>query len=209
MRLIQGSSVFNPIPWFYNASMRKIVHAKESDMPSLLKCFRRVDAALLSKGLTMWDEGYPSEEDFRKDLESESLFVMKDGARIVASVSVSHDVALSFFPESRSQKKAEAILSDISYQGEQITILHRFFVDPAYEGKGIGKELFQAIEAKYRPSSFLVAIYHENEDAKAFFQKMGFTNLGRDYNMEYGKYSDEYLYAKVYKKDGLCRGFAW
>ena len=189
--------------------MYKIVLAKENDIPSLMKCFRRVDEFLVNQGLTMWDGEYPNEALFREDMEKGSLFIAKEGARVIGSVSVSHDIEEAFFEESRSAKKSGKILEAINYHEEMLTVLHRLFVDPAYHHQGIARALVRAIEAKYNGSTFLLAVYTPNEGARKFYSAIGYIDYGVGWDFEFGDYSDEHLFVKRDKNEGLCRGFAW
>ena len=189
--------------------MYKIVKAQPTDMPSLMKCLRRTDAGMLEDGLDIWDHGYPAEEDFLEDLEDETLFVVKEGARVIASIGTSFDLTGSFFGESRSQKKTVALLERIGHQGEPVVAFHRLFVDPAYQRKGIAKMLLKAIESRYPETTFVLAVYCDNRKAKAFYEVMGYQDFGRDFEFEFGPASDEYLMAKPYKKAGLCRELNW
>ena len=88
-------------------------------------------------------------------------------------------------------------------------VLRRFFVDPAYQGKGVGKMLLKAIEARYPDTTFLLSVYVKNEKALGFYLKMGYRNFGHDFEFEQGPYSDEYLLAKPLQKHGLCREKPW
>ena len=189
--------------------MPKIVRASLADMSSLLKCFRRVDAYLLSLGLDMWDHGYPDEEDFAAEREAGRLYVFKDGSRVIGACAISFDVAEAFFPESHSQRKAVALLEDINYQGEDTVILHHFFIDPAYMGKGLGRTFLQAIHANYKGASFLLSVYPPNTNAQAFFTALGYTRYPNEYEFEFGPYSKQIFMAKTFKKEGLCRNIQW
>jgi GNAT superfamily N-acetyltransferase len=184
--------------------MHHLGFAKESDLPAILKLFRRVNAHLQEENLLMWSHGYPDESDFAEDISNHCLYVLKEGSRVLAMGSVSHDVTADFFPVSHSQRKTQDVLDKISWAGEPLCLLNRFMVDPAFEGKGVSSELLSYIESLYKGSSWLLAAYSENTRAVRFYEKHGFQNYGIYKDFEWGEVSTQFLIGKKYKRDGLC-----
>lgn len=186
--------------------MRRICKCLESDLPSLYKCLRRVKAGIAYDGLSYWNDEYPLEEDLRKDYEDGRLYLVKDGARVIGSAALSQDIAYSFFPVSMSERKAVELLDKVGHKGEEVLVISRLMIDPAYQGKGIGTEFLKAILSNYRHSSVLISIAMENETAISFYKKNGFRMVG-PYPFEYGE-SKEVRFAlmsRMYKPMGLCK----
>lgn len=184
--------------------MHSIKTAQPNDLPSICKLCRRVDEALVKEGNFMWDHGYPAESDFKEDIENERLFVLKEGSRVLASASVSHNLTEDFFPISHSQKKTEDIMEIISYEGETLCSLHRLMVDPAYWRKGLASELMDFLLKKYPGATWVFASYNGNNKALSFYHKKGFILYGLYSDFEWGNDSVQYLWFKKAKRDGLC-----
>lgn len=174
-----------------------------------MKCFRRVDAYLLDLGLTIFDKGYPNEDTFRLFLENGSLYVVKEGTRVIGTAAISHDVVSSFFPKTRSQRKAGDLLEDGGVGEEMVTVIETFFIDPAYMRKRIGSELLRSLEEKYRPSTFMLLSEKENSGALSFFKVKGYDCLPGNFGIEKEGSENGIILIKRYKRDGLCRGFSW
>lgn len=186
--------------------MKTIGPAKEKDLPGVLKLFRRVNAQLVNEGNLMWSGGYPSDEIFKADIVNQCLYIVKEGTRVLAMGSVSHDLTDDFFNETHSQKKTQEILDMVQWEGEPICILHRFMADPAFWGKGVAAELWDYLARRYKGSLWVLAAYCGNEKAIAFYTKHSFKNHGIYKDFEWGEHSIQNLLSKKPIKEGLCRG---
>jgi GNAT superfamily N-acetyltransferase len=187
--------------------MHKLIIAKPNDLPAIMKLFRRVNANLISQGNLMWTHDYPLESDFKADIDNECLYLLKEGMRVLAMGAVSHDVTADFFADSRSAKKTTEVLEKVGWAGEPIAMLHRFMVDPAFEGKGVAAELLDFLLARYKGSTWIFAAYPSNLRAIRFYEKHGFTNYGIYSEFEWGPDSVQNLIGKKYQRDGLCAGY--
>ena len=175
-------------------------------MPSLYKCLRRVKEGIAYDGLSYWNDDYPLEEDLKRDYEDGRLYLVKDGARVIGAASLSQDIAYNFFPLTLSERKAVELLEKVGHKGEDILVISRLLIDPAYQQKGIGTEFLKAILSNYRHSSVLISVAKENQKAISFFKKNGFKMVG-PYPFEYGG-EEELRFAlmsKMYKPMGLCK----
>ncbi len=71
---------------------------------------------------------------------------------------------------------------DCRFQGEQIPEIHELVVDPAYQGRGIGKLLMETALNHLKEKGFTkVALWvgEKNEDARRFYERLGFKVTSR------------------------------
>jgi len=174
--------------------MLKLGLAHEDDLPAVMKLFRRVNASLLEEGNTMWNHGYPLEEDFRSDIGRKSLYLAREGGRIKGAVSVSFDPLEAFFDESHDPKKLNALLDKCAAKEEDsYLIVHRLMVDPMDQRKGIASNLVSFLKDLYPHRLWIFCAHPANTKAIAFYEKKGFYNLG-PYDFEYGPESRQILF---------------
>jgi GNAT superfamily N-acetyltransferase len=179
----------------YSMRMLRFTVAKQQDLPSVMKLFRRVNESLLLQGIDMWNNGYPDEQIFADDISQKHLFIAKDGAIPVTSAAVSFDLKEAFFEETKSEAKVADLLDKVHWKGENVLVLHRLMVDPRKQGKGIAVELLRYIETLYPHRLWIFCAYIANPKAVAFYEKHGFVNAG-PYLFEYGPYSRQILFYK-------------
>ena len=165
--------------------MHKLSRASEKDLPAAMKLLRRVVARLEADGNMMWSEGYPEERDFAADIAAQTLFVIKEKGRILASASVSFDVKEEFFAETHSDAKAADLLDKARWDGSPILILHRLMVDPAFWGQGLGYEMIAYLKTAYPHRFWIFVAATTDEKAVRFYVKHGF--------VDHGKYVFEYV----------------
>lgn len=174
--------------------MLKLGLAHEDDLPAVMKLFRRVNASLLFEGNAMWNHGYPLEENFRDDIERKTLYLAREGGRILGSVSVSFDPLEAFFDESHDSKKLNALLDKCAAKEEDsYLIVHRLMVDPMDQRKGVASNLISYLKDLYPHRLWIFCAHPLNTKAIAFYEKKGFYNLG-PYDFEYGPESRQILF---------------
>ena len=74
------------------------------------------------------------------------------------------------------------VQADCRFQGEQIPEIHELVVDPAYQGRGIGRLLMKTALDHLRKKGFQrVALWvgEKNEDARRFYESLGFKITAR------------------------------
>jgi GNAT superfamily N-acetyltransferase len=180
--------------------MLKIRPAKDKDLPAIMKLFRRVNASLLSDGLQMWNQGYPTEDNFKEDLLAKNLYLATEGGRIIGSVSVSFDPMPAFFDETHDPKKLSALLDKVSAKEEDSFLIpHRLMVDPMDQKKGVASTLISYLKDLYPHRLWIFAVYPLNQKAITFYEKKGFLNMGR-YLFEYGPVSEEILFCSTHTR---------
>lgn len=111
--------------------------AKISDLDQIVEIIELSKKYLKETKVDQWQDGYPSKEDLRRDIESGNSYVLTNKDEIVATTVISLD--------------GESTYNSI-FNGEWITndeyiVMHRVAVHDKYKGKGIFKELIKEAES--------------------------------------------------------------
>ncbi len=167
------------------------------DLEGVMKLFRRGLVSLHEEGNDMYDYGYPTEEDYKTDLEEGRAFLIKEKGRIVAYVSYDRNLKGSFFPNSPDEKGVYEMLDEIGYKGEEeVIILHRLLVDPSCRRSGYAHMLMMDFMARFKGKLLVLAVYHKSKAAMRFYEKLNLKNHGTwdfDYGLSIGPF---YLFSK-------------
>jgi GNAT superfamily N-acetyltransferase len=143
--------------------------AKSSDLYHLMELVRRAVPLMRAAGNLQWDDAYPNEDIFARDIDLEELWVAEPAPGIIAGVA--------------------AITTDQSpeYVGvgwnihEPAIVIHRLAVDPEYRGAGIASALLQRAEQVARDrgiTRLLIDTSAENEPAQRLTIRSGYKFAG-------------------------------
>lgn len=140
--------------------------ATSQDLDEILSLYRSV----LGKNGCTWTEQYPCREIAEEDLAAQSLYVLREGARIVGTVSV--------VPENE--------LDDLPFwtvPGAESCEIARIVIAPAEQGRGLAYQmltaLWDALRAQgktYRAAHLLVS--PGNPAALHTYERLGFQKRG-------------------------------
>jgi GNAT superfamily N-acetyltransferase len=143
--------------------------ARAGDLPALMTMLRRVIPLMHADGIAQWDDEYPTEAIFARDIEAGELWVAEaeDGALggVIA-------ITTEQYPEYAH------VGLDLS---EPAIVAHRLAVDPAFRGTGIAAALMQQAEtvAQARGIPILrVDTSAQNTAAQRLTVKLGYTFAG-------------------------------
>lgn len=109
--------------------MLQIEKAKMEDVEALMTLFRECTEALLSAGIHQWNGSYPTAAIFQKDIESASVFVVKESGKMLATITLN------------DQQDSQYQTIKWKYPAEKILVIHRLAVSPEAQGRGLGKLL--------------------------------------------------------------------
>lgn len=136
--------------------------AQQSDAQYILSLYQRAQ----SSGFCVWNDSYPSMAEITHDLETESLYVLTDGGKIIGAISVVPENELDGF----------ACWSCSS--GKEIA---RVVIDKAYQGRGLSFEMVQNIQSILRKSgcsAIHLSVVKSNIPAYKTYVKAGFVTVG-------------------------------
>ncbi len=142
--------------------------ATGNDLPALMALMHRVVPLMLAAGNGQWDESYPNQPVFQRDVEKSQLWVAEIDRSIAGVAAITAD------PE---PEYAQAGL-DID---EPAIVVHRLAVDPAFRGVGVAAALMQKAEQiaiERGVASLRVDTNTQNEATQRLFPKLGYRLAG-------------------------------
>lgn len=121
-----------------------ILDATENDKDEILSLYKKQ----IGREFCPWNEHYPTMEEIHFDLSRDSLFIMKDGEKIIAAASIDQD----------EQVEQLDCWSSALAPGAEMS---RLAVDPEYQNQGLAREMLlhgMAVmkERGYKSIHFLV-----------------------------------------------------
>jgi ribosomal protein S18 acetylase RimI-like enzyme len=142
--------------------------AAPEDLAALMALLRRVVPLMLATGNLQWDENYPDEAVFRRDIDLKQLWIAEIGADIAGLAAITMD----------QEPDYAQVGWDID---EPAIVVHRLAVDPGFRSAGVAVALMRKAEevAIERGLSVLrVDTNTQNEATQRLFPKLGYQLAG-------------------------------
>jgi GNAT superfamily N-acetyltransferase len=142
--------------------------ATREDLPALMKLMRRVVPLMRAAGNLQWDDTYPSEAVFQRDIDLGQLWVADAGGGIGGLAAITMD----------QEPDYAQVGWDIN---EPAVVVHRLAVDPAFRGTGMAGALMQKAEevaAQHGVSVLRVDTNTQNAATQRLFPKLGYQLAG-------------------------------
>lgn len=139
-----------------------------NDLPALMALVRRAVPLMLAAGNLQWDENYPDEAVFQRDIELRQLWVTEADGNITGVAAVTMD----------QEPDYAQVGWDID---EPAIVVHRLVVDPAFRGAGLAGTLMQKAEGVARDRGITVLRVDtntQNEATQRLFPKLGYRLAG-------------------------------
>jgi ribosomal protein S18 acetylase RimI-like enzyme len=146
----------------------RLRQATENDLLALMELVRRVVPLMRAAGNLQWDEHYPNETVFQRDITLDQLWIAEVDAGIAGVAAVTMD----------QEPDYAQVGWDIA---EPAIVVHRLAVDPAFRGLGAAAALMQKAEevAIERAITVLrVDTNTQNEATQSLFPKLGYKLAG-------------------------------
>lgn len=159
--------------------------AKNEDMPEITAIYEHLKG---TPGCT-WHDEYPTWDILSSDINSGSLYVLRDKGAIIAAASVRGD---------------DDLASEAGWESKNPCVLTRMGVARDYQGKGVGsfmlKKLIDAALARgYGGIVLIVNKYYPS--GIALYERNGFVRRGEASLPEYGL--NYYKYELVFEENNL------
>jgi GNAT superfamily N-acetyltransferase len=142
--------------------------ATREDLPVLMELMRRVVPLMRAAGNLQWDDTYPSEAVFQRDIDLGQLWVADAGGGIGGLAAITMD----------QEPDYAQVGWDIN---EPAVVVHRLAVDPAFRGTGMAGALMQKAEevaAQHGVSVLRVDTNTQNAATQRLFPKLGYQLAG-------------------------------
>jgi ribosomal protein S18 acetylase RimI-like enzyme len=142
--------------------------AAADDLSALMELVQRVVPLMRAAGNLQWDESYPNDAVFQRDIDLEQLWVAEVDTSLAGVAAITKD----------QEPDYTQVGWDID---ESSIVVHRLAVDPAFRGAGVARALMQKAEdvAIERGISVLrVDTNTQNEATQQLFPKLGYTLSG-------------------------------
>lgn len=149
----------------------------KTDIPAVMAIIREAQASLKALGISQWQNGYPNEAAFQRDIENGISYVWEEQGELVATA------AISFQPD-----PTYAYIYDGAWQTNgAYGVIHRIAVKESCKRGGYAGKLVEYAKesAKRMQASGIRIDTHEgNLPMRSFLQKQGFFECGIIYLTE-------------------------
>jgi ribosomal protein S18 acetylase RimI-like enzyme len=142
--------------------------ATEDDIPELMALVRRVVPLMVASGNHQWDDNYPNEAVFKRDIALDQLWIAEIEGSIAGVAAVTTD---------QDHEYADANWD----MTEAAIVVHRLAVDVAFRGAGIAAALMQKAEEVATARGIAVVRVDtntENTATQRLFPKLGYRMAG-------------------------------
>jgi GNAT superfamily N-acetyltransferase len=146
--------------------------AKISEIPEILNITRACAKSMIDRGIYQWNDHYPSEEAFRKDIDRKELYVLEENDTIIGTIVLSTLMDEEYDPISWSMPNNNNIY------------IHRLAVHPQEQKKGYAKVLMDFAEDYARKGGFIsvrLDTFSKNARNNKFYQARGYRAVGDIY----------------------------
>jgi len=149
-----------------------ITKPTKRDIPELLIVTKACAKAMIASGIYQWNEDYPSNNAFEKDIELGQLWVLKESDTIIGSVVISDIMDEEY-------KAVEWLTTNAKN-----VYIHRLAIHPNYQGKGLAQKLMDFAETYAKENDFIsvrLDTFSINKRNNIFYIKRGYQKLGDVY----------------------------
>ncbi len=146
--------------------------AKLSDLRELLALTLGCAHKMQGQGIFQWNEHYPSEAVFTKDIQGGELFLLQGNGALLGAIVLTPKMDLEY-----------SAVQWLTPDGNSVYI-HRLCVHPDHWGKGHAQKLMDFAEARSREKGFdsvRLDTFSQNKRNQEFYRKRGYQRLGDVY----------------------------
>ncbi|QQU05074.1 GNAT family N-acetyltransferase [Myroides odoratus] len=139
-----------------------------SDVNQIVEVLHQVKQDMFSKGIDQWDEHYPNEKTIQEDLNKKQAYIYSENGEVLAYMVLNQEYDIEY--------------NNLNWSTPTpFVVIHRLFVKPTAQGKGISSQMIQYAE-QYATENNYASIrfdaYALNNTANAVYLKKGYAFVG-------------------------------
>lgn len=143
--------------------------ATTEDLKGICGLFDGAIKNMIHNGIMQWDEVYPTEQDFREDINKGQLFVGVVQGQIAVVYVINRECDEQY-------RNGNWQYADISYY-----VIHRLCVNPDFQNQGIARRTLLHIEeqlAEWGIHAIRLDAFSENPYALRLYEHLGYAKVG-------------------------------
>lgn len=143
--------------------------AKNLEIPHILNITKACAKSMINQGIYQWNEHYPSQEAFERDIARKELYVLEVNNKILGTIVISTYMDEEYLP-----------IKWLTTNQRNIYI-HRLAVHPEEQKKGYAQKLMDFAEDYARKEGFAsvrLDTFSQNSRNNTFYQARGYQKLG-------------------------------
>ena len=149
-----------------------IRRAKIEEIPEILELTNACAQHMMEEGILQWNEHYPSELAFVRDISRDELFISEVDAAISGVIAITPLIDKEYVP-----------VRWLTQTGNNLYI-HRLAVHPALQGRGYAQKLMSFAEELARTNNYesiRLDTFSKNYRNQRFYEQRGYVKLGEIY----------------------------
>lgn len=146
--------------------------AESKDLSSIKQLTESCAIKMQEKGIFQWNEHYPSQERFRKDIELEELYILEENEQLKGIIVLTPKMDDEYDP-----------IEWLTPNGMNLYV-HRLATTPESWGSGHGKKLMDFAEDFAVKNGFIsvrLDTFSKNSRNQKFYEARGYQRLGDVY----------------------------
>lgn len=142
--------------------------AKNEELEQVMALYQKAIQNMQARGINQWVDGYPDRSYVENDIQNGDLYLLAEGEELLAVASLN---------EEQEEEYATG-----QWQGKgRVAVLHRFCINPEYQGQQIGQVMMEAIEKYLTACAYddiRLDTLESNGPAMKLYDKMGYQLAG-------------------------------
>lgn len=151
--------------------MEDLRRATLTDLPAIMRIIAEAQAFLKNLNVNQWQNGYPSEDIIRQDIEKNNGYILTVAEEIAAFATVVF-----------SEEPTYSVIYDGEWLNDnEYAVIHRLAVSGKHKGKGVGSHLFREIEKMTlarQISDIRIDTHEDNLPMQQLIRKSGYNYCG-------------------------------
>ncbi|MBT8315535.1 MAG: GNAT family N-acetyltransferase [Maribacter sp.] len=146
--------------------------AKISEISEILILTNACALNMAKQGIYQWNENYPSQKAFEKDIERSELYVLEKNHEIIGTMVITTLMDEEYVPIQWLTPNAKNVY------------IHRLSIHPDHQGKGFAQKLMDFAENYARKNNFVsirLDTFSQNKRNQKFYETRGYHRLGDIY----------------------------